>query len=217
VEGGRRRVFRRGFWRSLAPTRDLHARPLPVRHGRADLQRSVKADPPLEFTATGLTPYAGPEVLRSDLGATRFNPRLRRQPGGLGLTGDFRSAPLVRLQLALVIVDGRYFRHVELLQGDPMSARLPGLTCLPAARSLSRWLRRFRGRRGGGVGARTCTELARGRRRRRVAQVKTGTTTIFVAATERWSRTPGGGLGSGVPQRGSLLTPGRYRRSGPVG
>ena len=118
-----------------------------MRHRRADLQRSVKADLPLEFTATGLTSYAGLEVLRSYLGATRFNPRLRRHLGGLGLTGDFGFVPLVRLLLALVIVGGRRLRHVEFLQGDPMIARFAGLTCLPAARTLSRWLQRFRGRR----------------------------------------------------------------------
>ena len=114
-----------------------------MRHRKADLHRSVKGQLEFRFTERGLTSYAGLEVLGRFLQVCQLNGLLRRHHGS-ERRGDFRFPSMVRLVLALVIVGGRRLRHVEYLNGDPMIARFTGLKKLPAARTLSRWLKSFR-------------------------------------------------------------------------
>lgn len=144
MESACRKAFRRGFWGLSKSPKNPNERPFAVRHRKADLRASVKSDLPLEFTDSRLTSYAGLELFRSYLRANGLNRLLRRHLDS-SLASDFGAVAIVRLVLALLVVGGRRLRHLEFLQGDPMILRFAGLKALPSARTVSRWLQRFRG------------------------------------------------------------------------
>ena len=114
-----------------------------MRRRKADLSRRVNGDLQVEFTASGLSSYAGLELLLRYLRATELNALLRQQLGGTRLRGDFGVVAMVRVVLGLLIVDGRRLRHLGYLSGDPIFHRFCGLAHLPSARTLSRWLKNF--------------------------------------------------------------------------
>lgn len=97
----------------------------------------------VEFTASGLTSFAGLELLVRYFRGIQLNALIREQFAGARSRGDFGIAAMLRLVLALVIVGGRRLRHVGYLAGDPLIHRLCGLAHLPTARTLSRWLKGF--------------------------------------------------------------------------
>jgi DDE family transposase len=97
----------------------------------------------VEFTASGLTSFAGLELLIRYLRGMRLNTLVRQHFVGLRARGDFGMVAMLRLVLGLVIVGGRRLRHVGYLAGDPLVHRLCGLRHLPTARTLSRWLKGF--------------------------------------------------------------------------
>jgi len=114
-----------------------------VRRRKADLSGRVNGDLPVEFTASGLTSYAGLELLLRYLRATGLNALLRRQLAGTRLGGDFGAVAMVRVVLGLLVVGGRRLRHLGYVTGDPLFHRFCGLVQLPSARTLSRWLKHF--------------------------------------------------------------------------
>jgi len=114
-----------------------------VRRRKADLSRRVNGDLAVEFTASGLTSYAGLELLLRYLRATGLNALLRQQLAGTKLRGDFGAVAMVRVVLGLLIVGGRRLRHLGYVTGDPIFHRFCGLAHLPSARTLSRWLKNF--------------------------------------------------------------------------
>jgi hypothetical protein len=107
------------------------------------LSRRVNGDLQVEFTASGLTSYAGLELLLRYLRATGLNALLRQQLAGARLRGDFGAIAMVRVVLGLLIVGGRRLRHLGYLSGDPIFHRFCGLAHLPSPRTLSRWLKNF--------------------------------------------------------------------------
>jgi hypothetical protein len=107
------------------------------------LRRRVNGDLRVEFTASGLTSFAGLELLVRYLRGIRLNESIRAQFGGVRQRGDFGMVAMLRLVLGVVIVGGRRLRHVGYLAGDPLIHRLCGLAHLPTARTLSRWLKTF--------------------------------------------------------------------------
>lgn len=114
-----------------------------MRRRRRDLSRRVNGDLRVEFTASGLTSFAGLELLVRYFRGMRLNELIRVQFAGLRSRGDFGMVAMLRLVLGMVIVGGRRLRHVGYLAGDPMVHRLCGLAHLPSARTLSRWLKTF--------------------------------------------------------------------------
>lgn len=114
-----------------------------MRQRKADLCRRVNGDLEVEFTASGLTSYAGLELLLRYLRATRLNSLLRRSLGGSRLRGDFGTVAMVRVVLGLLVVGGRRLRHLGYVAGDPLFHRFCGLAQVPSPRTLSRWLRCF--------------------------------------------------------------------------
>jgi len=115
-----------------------------VRRRKADLTARVNGDLRVEFTGTGLTSYAGLELLLRYLRGAKWNEAIRRHLGALHLSGDFGVVAMLRLLMGLVIVGGRRLEHVGHLQGDPLVHRFAGLAHLPSARTVSRWLKTFR-------------------------------------------------------------------------
>jgi hypothetical protein len=114
-----------------------------VRQRKADLSRRVNGDLQVEFTASGLTSYAGLELLLRYLRASKLNALLRRRLQGTRLGGDFGTVAMVRVVVGLLVVGGRRLRHVGYVTGDPLFHRFCGLAQLPSARTLSRWLKHF--------------------------------------------------------------------------
>lgn len=115
-----------------------------MRQRKTEISARVNGDLRLEFTGTGLTSYAGLELLIRYFRAIDLNGLIRRHLGGRGLLGDYGVVVMVRLLLGLLIVGGRRLRHVSFLAGDPLLLRFCGLQRLPTARTVSRWLKQFR-------------------------------------------------------------------------
>ena len=114
-----------------------------MRRRRRDLSRRVNGDLRVEFTASGLTSFAGLELLVRYFRGIQLNALIREHFKGVRSRGDFGTTAMLRLVLGLVIVGGRRLRHVGYLAGDPLIHRLCGLAQLPTARTLSRWLKGF--------------------------------------------------------------------------
>ena len=114
-----------------------------MRQRKADLSCRVNGDLQVEFTASGLTSYAGLELLLRYLRATGLNALLRQQLARTRLGGDFGAVAMVRVVLGLLVVGGRRLRHLGYLSGDPIFQRFCGLAHLPSPRTLSRWLKNF--------------------------------------------------------------------------
>ena len=114
-----------------------------MRRRRRDLSRRVNGDLRVEFTASGLTSFAGLELLVRYFRGIQLNALIREHFGSTRPRGDFGIVAMLRLVLGLVIVGGRRLRHVGYLAGDPLIHRLCGLAHVPTARTVSRWLKGF--------------------------------------------------------------------------
>lgn len=115
-----------------------------MRYRKASLSAPVKSDLRVEFTESGLTSYAGLELLIRYFRSIRLNEAVRRHLGGASLSGDYGVVAMVRLLLGLLIVGGRRLLHVDFVRGDTLFHRFCGLRHLPSARTLSRWLKHFK-------------------------------------------------------------------------
>jgi hypothetical protein len=107
------------------------------------LSTAVKSDLHVEFTESGLSSYAGLELLIRYLRSIRFNDLLRRHFHSVSMPGDYGTVAMIRLVVGLLIIGGRRLRHLDFLRGDFLFERFCGLTGLPSLRTLSRWLGHF--------------------------------------------------------------------------
>jgi hypothetical protein len=115
-----------------------------MRLRKADLRTRVKGNLEFRFENSGLTSYAGLELVRHYLSVIRFAGLIRRELGNQVPATDFGVVSMVMVVLALVISGGRRLRQLLYLEGDPLVLRLCGLKRLPTPRSVGRWLREFR-------------------------------------------------------------------------
>ena len=107
----------------------------------ATLRRAVKGDLRIEFVQQELSSFSGLELLRRYVRQQDLAARLRTACAGLG--GDYPSARLGLLVLALFYVGARRLEHLRYLAGDPLVARFCGLARLPTPRTVANWLRQF--------------------------------------------------------------------------
>jgi hypothetical protein len=107
------------------------------------LGTAVKQDLRVEFTESGLSSYAGLELLARYFRSIRLNKLIRRHVGGILLPGDYGTVAMIRIVLGLLIVGGRRIRHLDFVRGDVLFERFTGLIRLPSLRTLSRWLTQF--------------------------------------------------------------------------
>jgi hypothetical protein len=114
-----------------------------VRYRKADLGTAVKNDLRVEFSESGLSSYAGLELLTRYFRSIRLNHLIRRHVGGILLPGDYGTVAMIRIVLGLVIVGGRRIRHLDFVRGDVLFERFVGLIRLPSLRTLGRWLTQF--------------------------------------------------------------------------
>jgi hypothetical protein len=113
-----------------------------VRLSRADLRRRINGDLSLRYGASGLTSFAGLELIARFLRVVDFKGHLRRIQAALP-GSDFGSVPMVLLVIVMLITGARRVRHVGYVEGDPLVERLCGLGRLPTQHTLGRWLRAF--------------------------------------------------------------------------
>lgn len=114
-----------------------------MRYRKADLGTAVKNDLRVEFTESGLSSYAGLELLTRYCRSIRLNDLIRRHFAGTVLGGDYGTVAMIRIMLGLLIVGGRRIRHLDFVRGDVLFERFAGLIRLPSLRTLSRWLTQF--------------------------------------------------------------------------
>lgn len=114
-----------------------------MRGRKGQLGRRVNGNLRVEFTASGLTSYAGLELLIRYFRAVGLSDRIRHHLSGLSVVGDYAMVSMVRLLLGLLVVGGRRLWHVEFLRGDPLFGRFCGLVRLPSVATVSRWLGQF--------------------------------------------------------------------------
>ena len=105
------------------------------------LRQVVKRDLPIAFVPQQLTSYGGLELLRRYVRRIELPRRLQAACAALG--GDYGSARLALLLVALPYVGARRLEHLQYLVGDPLVRRFAGLARVPTARTMSNWLRRF--------------------------------------------------------------------------
>src|SRR2546427_3230956 len=117
-----------------------------MRRRKADLGRRVNSELRVEFSESGLTSYAGLELLIRYFRRTELNRLIREHLAPVGLASDFAVTTMVRVIVGLLIVGGRRLRHVSYLVGDPLILRFCGLAHLPGRLTLSRWLQQFTGK-----------------------------------------------------------------------
>jgi hypothetical protein len=101
----------------------------------------------IRFRTSGLTSWAGLELVLQYFRNIGLSERLRRHLSGQGLENDFGVVAMVMVLLGLLIAGGRRLQHLMFLQDDPLMGRFCGLQCLPTPRTVSRWLNRFTRRR----------------------------------------------------------------------
>jgi hypothetical protein len=108
------------------------------------LRARVNGNLRLEFGDVTLTSYAGLELFARYLRQSAFNAAVRQAFVGTPTWGDFGLVVMMRLLIGLVILGGRRLRHVAYLCDDLVYRRFAGVTAVPSARTLSRWLKGFR-------------------------------------------------------------------------
>lgn len=140
---GCERASRCGFWIVSKQSIHLNERPPSVRRRKADLRQRVNRVFQVAFTESGLTSYAGLELLVRYLLKVDFNDRLRFHLGRASVGSDFGAINIVRLLIGMLVVGGRRLHHLEFLDGDPLIHRFCGLAILPSSRTVSRWLKKF--------------------------------------------------------------------------
>ena len=113
-----------------------------MRLSRADLKRRINGEVAIRYEASGLTSFAGLELIG----------RFFRRLGLRGLLGgaarrlprnDFGAVEMVLVILTLLITGGRRVRHIGYLESDPVVKRVCGLARIPSVHTVGRWLRGF--------------------------------------------------------------------------
>ena len=125
-------------------TKPFKKRPHPVRLRKADLRQRINGKLAVRYDATGLSSFAGLELIRQYLSQLELTEAIRRHARRALPGSDFGRVAMVLLVLALLITGGRRVRHVSYLETDPLVKRFCGLAQIPAARTVGRWLGAFK-------------------------------------------------------------------------
>lgn len=131
-----------GIVRLADQTNPTAKRPHPVRLSRADLRRRSNGELALRYDASGLTSFAGLELVGRFFRRLGLKALLRQAACRLP-RNDFGAVPMVLLVLLLLITGGRRVRHIGYLESDPMVKRVCGLRRVPTLHTVGRWLRAF--------------------------------------------------------------------------
>lgn len=113
-----------------------------MRLSRADLKRRINGDLALRYEASGLTSFAGLELVGRFFRCVDLKGMLRAATCRLPRS-DFGAVPMVLVLVTMLITGGRRVRHVAYLEGDPLVKRISGLNRVPTLHTVGRWLRGF--------------------------------------------------------------------------
>ena len=113
-----------------------------MRLSRADLRRRYNSDLSIRYQATGLTSYAGLELLHRYFGHLGLMQLMRSSMARCLPSSDYGAVSMLLL-LTLVVTGGRRIRHVGYLESDPVVKRLCGLERVPRVHTVRRWLNAF--------------------------------------------------------------------------
>jgi len=102
-----------------------------MRVRRAELRGRVKADLALRFTQSGLTSFAGLELVRRYFRQLGLVEKIRRHVGANAPPTDYGIVGMILVVLTLLIVGGRRVWHVAHVASDPVVHRLTGLRRVP--------------------------------------------------------------------------------------
>lgn len=111
-----------------------------VRLSRTELRRRINGQLRLRFEASGLTSFAGLELIGQFFRCIDFKGLLRSAQSALPRS-DFGSVPMV--VLVMLITGARRVRHADYLQGDAVVERVCGLKRVASRHTVGRWLRSF--------------------------------------------------------------------------
>lgn len=114
-----------------------------MRLRKADLRQRINGKLAIRYGATGLSSFAGLELIRQYLSQIELTEAIRRHARRMLPGSDFGRVAMVLLVLALLITGGRRVRHVGYLETDPLVKRFCGLAQVPAPRTVGRWLGAF--------------------------------------------------------------------------
>ena len=110
-----------------------------MRLRRANLKARVNANLRLRYESSGLTSFAGIELLRRYFNLIELPKLIRERLGHLFANRDFKTSSMVLLFLTLIIGGGRRIHHLGYMQDDPVVLRMTGLSRLPTLRTANRW------------------------------------------------------------------------------
>lgn len=120
-----------------------HKRSLQVRLRKQDFSQRINSDLKIEFAEQDLSSFSGLELFRRYFSLISLHSRIRQVFAGYKLSGDYTSAHLILIFIALWLTGGRRLRHIPFISEDPLVQRLCGLKSLPSDRTVSRWLGQF--------------------------------------------------------------------------
>ncbi len=113
-----------------------------MRLSRADLKRRINGEVEIRYDASGLTSFAGLELIGRFFRRLGLRDLLRQAARRLP-RNDFGAVEMVLVILTLLITGGRRVRHVGYLDSDPVVKRVCGLARVPSVHTVGRWLRGF--------------------------------------------------------------------------
>ena len=113
-----------------------------MRLSRADLKRRINGEVEIRYDATGLTSFAGLELIGRFFRRLGLRDLLRQVARRLP-RNDFGAVEMVLVILTLLITGGRRVRHVGYLDSDPVVKRVCGLARVPSVHTVGRWLKGF--------------------------------------------------------------------------
>jgi len=102
-----------------------------MRLRKAELRGRVKADLTLRFTRSGLTSFAGLELVRRYFRQLGLFEKIRRHVSATAPGTDYGVVGMIMVVLTLLIVGGRRVWHVAYVASDPVVRRVTGLRRLP--------------------------------------------------------------------------------------
>lgn len=114
-----------------------------MRLRKADLRQRINGKLAVRYEATGLSSFAGLELIRQYLSQLELAEAIRRHARRTLPGSDYGRVAMILLVLALLITGGRRVRHVGYLETDPLVKRFCGLAQVPAPRTVGRWLGAF--------------------------------------------------------------------------
>ena len=114
-----------------------------MRLRKTDLRQRINGKLAVRYDASGLSSFAGLELIRQYLSQLELAEAIRRHARRTLPGSDYGRVAMVLLVLALLITGGRRVRHVGYLETDALVKRFCGLAQVPAPRTVGRWLGAF--------------------------------------------------------------------------